>query len=331
MPFRPLRSRSLALPARAALFLAAAVCASCRSAEDPSLIQASGHVEATEIHVAAKVGGRLLDLPVREGDRVTEGQTLASLDTTDTRLALEQARAEQGAAEAEWDLRKAGARREDIAEAQAQLQSAEAELAGAEKDLERMESLLARGSGTEKARDDARVRRDVARARRDALAQASARLRSGSRPEEIEAARSRADASRARVASLEQQVADATVTAPAGGLVTEKIAEAGELLAPGAPLLTLTDLDSAWLTVYVAEPDLGRIRLGQSAEVVTDSGQRREGKVTFVASEAEFTPRNVQTRDERVKLVYRVKIGLDNADGLFKPGMPAEARLRAAA
>ncbi len=92
----------------------------------------------------------------------------------------------------------------------------------------------------------------------------------------------------------------------------------------------ITDLDDAWLTVYVGEPDLGRIRLGQEAEVVTDDGQTRKGKVTFIASKAEFTPKNVQTRDERVKLVYKVKIGLENKDGLFKPGMPAEARLRAA-
>jgi HlyD family secretion protein len=93
----------------------------------------------------------------------------------------------------------------------------------------------------------------------------------------------------------------------------------------------VTDLTDAWLTVYVTGPDLGRIRLGQEAEVRTDDGQKRPGKVRYIASEAEFTPKNVQTRDERVKLVYRIKIGLDNADGLFKPGMPAEARLKAAA
>jgi HlyD family secretion protein len=93
----------------------------------------------------------------------------------------------------------------------------------------------------------------------------------------------------------------------------------------------LTDLKNAWLTVYVAEPDLGRIRVGQQAQVVTDGGERRTGHVMQVASQAEFTPRNVQTRDERVKLVYRVKIALPNDDGLFKPGMPAEARLQRAA
>jgi HlyD family secretion protein len=89
----------------------------------------------------------------------------------------------------------------------------------------------------------------------------------------------------------------------------------------------VTDLASAWLNAYVGEPDLARLGLGQEAEVVTDDGQSRKGKVSFVASRAEFTPKNVQTRDERVKLVYRIKVALDNGDGLFKPGMPATARL----
>ena len=124
---------------------------------------------------------------------------------------------------------------------------------------------------------------------------------------------------------------DATITSPLDGVVTEKIAEPGELLQVGSALCVVTDLASAWLTVYVPEADLGRLRIGQDASVVTDGGQSRTGQVTFVASQAEFTPRNVQTKDERVKLVYRVKIGLDNTDGLFKPGMPAEARLRAVA
>jgi HlyD family secretion protein len=112
--------------------------------------------------------------------------------------------------------------------------------------------------------------------------------------------------------------------------MTEKLAEVGELLSPGAGLCVLTDIGHPWLTVYLGEADLGRIRLGQEAEVVEDGGQRRSGRITFVARDAEFTPKNVQTREERVKLVFKVKISLDNADGLFKAGMPAEARIRVA-
>ena len=102
--------------------------------------------------------------------------------------------------------------------------------------------------------------------------------------------------------------------------MTEKLAEQGELLARGTGLVVVTDLANAWLNVYVSETDLGRIRLDQEAAVVTDDGQTRRGRVSFVASQAEFTPKNVQTRDERVKLVYKVKVALENKDGLFKPG-----------
>jgi HlyD family secretion protein len=113
------------------------------------------------------------------------------------------------------------------------------------------------------------------------------------------------------------------------GVVTQRLAEKGELATRGTGIVVVTDLADAWLNVYVSETDLGRIRLGQEAEVRTDDGQVRKGRVSFVASRAEFTPKNVQTRDERVKLVYRLKVALENADGLFKPGMPAEARLPA--
>ena len=115
---------------------------------------------------------------------------------------------------------------------------------------------------------------------------------------------------------------------PVTGVVTETLAEKGELAARGTGIVVVTDLPNAWLNAYVAETDLARLRLGQEAEVVTDDGQLRKGRVSFVASRAEFTPKNVQTRDERVKLVYRIKVALENEDGLFKPGMPATARLQ---
>jgi HlyD family secretion protein len=303
--------------------------AACVRRSDPSLILASGHVEATDVRISTKIGGRLEALPVKEGDVVRSGQELAAIETTDITLALLQARAEREQAAAELRLRRAGSRKEDIAELEDQIKGVEADLAGAQRDLERMQALLDRGSGTTKARDDASTRRDVLAARLASMKQSLARLRSGSRPEEIDASRARVAAAEARIAQLEQQVQDARVKSPLDGVVTEKIAEAGEILQAGSPLVVVTDLKSPWLTVYVAGPDLGRIRLGQDAEVVTDDGQTRSGTLTFIASQAEFTPKNVQTRDERVKLVYKVKIGLDNGDGLFKPGMPAEARLRA--
>jgi HlyD family secretion protein len=288
---------------------------------------ASGHVEATDVRLSTKVGGRLEFFPLQEGDRIAKDQEVARVDTTDSHLLLRQAQAERAQAAAELRLRLAGARREDIAELEAQVGQVAADLAGAERDLQRMQGLLDRGSGTTKSRDDARTRRDVTAKKLQATEQALARARAGSRPEEIDAARARVAAVAARIAQLEQQIRDATVRSPLAGVVTEKIAEAGELLQPASGLCIITNLDDAWLTVYVSEPDLARLRLGQEVEVRTDDGQTRRGKVTFVASEAEFTPKNVQTRDERVKLVFKVKVGLDNKEGLFKPGMPAEARL----
>lgn len=306
-----------------------AVCA-CGRGGETSLIVASGHVEATDVRVSTKVAGTLEWLPIQEGDRVGAGQPIARIDTTDLRLALQQARAEKDQAAAELRLRLAGARPEEVAEIEAQVANAQADLAGAQKELDRMQALLDKGSGTIKARDDAGTRRDMAAARLAAMRESLARLKAGSRKEEIDAARARVAAAQARIDLSQQEVEDATIKSPVAGVVTEKTAEQGELLAAGSPLCVVTDLGDAWLTVYVGEPDLGRIRLGQDAEVRTDDGQARAGRITFIASEAEFTPKNVQTRDERVKLVFRVKVGLDNQDGLFKPGMPAEARLRPA-
>lgn len=303
----------------------------CRQAPDATLIQAAGHVEATEVHVATKLGGRLQSVAVREGDAVEAGQELARLDAVDVDLALRQARAERDQAQADLRLRLAGARVEDIAEIEAQARSAQADAEAARRDFERMQGLLERGSGTTKARDDAQARRDMTAARLEAVQQSLRRARSGFRSEEKDAARARAAALEARVAQLEQQQRDTTIASPLAGVVSEKVAERGELLQAGAPLLVVTDLRDAWLRVYISGPDVARVRLGQPAEVLTDDGQKRMGRVSFIASKAEFTPKNVQTRDERVKLVYEVKVTLDNADGLFKPGMPAEAQLRVGA
>jgi HlyD family secretion protein len=307
------------------------VSAGCHRGGDGGAIVTSGHVEATDVRLSAKVPGRIASFPFQEGSTIAAGQELLKIDTTDIDLALAQAAAERGAADAELRLRVAGARAEDVAELEAQVASAAADLDGAERDLSRMQALLDKGSGTTQARDQARTRRDVLVARLEAARQSLRRARAGSRSEEIDGARARLASSNARIAQLEQQKSDAVLLSPAAGVLTERLVEPGELVQAGTPLTVITNLAEAWLTVYVAEPDLARIRIGQQADVRTDDGQGRKGRITFIASKAEFTPKNVQTRDERVKLVFKVKVGLDNADGLFKPGMPAEATLAAAA
>ena len=271
--------------------------AGCRKDRDPSLIVASGHVEATDVRLSTKVPGRLQSFAPQEGDVVKAGQELARVDTTDIELALRQARAERDQAAAELRLKLTGARKEDIAELEAQLASTAADLAGAQRDLDRMQGLLDRGSGTTKTRDDAQTRRDMVAARLQAQREALARLRAGFREEEKAAAQARLGAVEARIAQLQQQLTDAVVASPLDGIVTEKVAEPGELLQVGSALCVITNLADAWLTVYVAEPDIARLRLGQQAEIVTDDGQSRTGKLTFIASQAEFTPKNVPTPD----------------------------------
>jgi HlyD family secretion protein len=319
-----MRRTAIAVASAAVLALAGAAC---RRGNESGLIVASGHVEATEVIVSTKVPGIIESLSVDEGSVVAAGQELARIDTTDTRIALAAARAERAQADAELRLRLAGSRVEDVREAQAQVVRARADLEGAQKDLDRMEGLLASGSGTTKARDDARTRRDVARAGLDAAKQRLQLVEAGFRREEIDAARARLQAADAGIEQLEQQLKDAVILSPLAGVVTEKLSDRGELAARGTGIVVVTDLPNAWLNAYVSEPDLARLRLGQEAEVVTDDGQSRKGRVSFVASQAEFTPKNVQTRQERVRLVYRIKVAVENADGLFKPGMPATARL----
>jgi len=325
---------AIAIPAAVAL-------AGCRAAPPPDQIRVSGYIEATEVQVAPEVGGRVVELKVDEGDRVAAGDLIARLDTRDAELALKRLQAERQLAQAQLRLLLAGARAEDIRQAEAQVKSAEADVKAAEvevssasADLERFESLLKTSSGSEKQRDDAATRRDVASARLNAARErvivareTLARLRAGARAEEIDAARARVAVVDAQIASLDKTISDAVVASPIAGTVTTKLVDQGEIVAPRMPLVVVTDLDHAWANVYVDEPLVPRLTLGQKATLVTDAGQRIEGTLTFVSPKAEFTPRNVQTAAERAKLVYRLKVTVDNRQGVLKSGMPVEAEL----
>jgi HlyD family secretion protein len=291
--------------------------------------------------VAPEVGGRVLELAVAEGDRVAAGAVIARLDTGDLQIARRRAEAERDQAAAQLRLLQAGSRAEDIRQARAQedsagadVQAAVSELDAAAADLQRFEALLRSNAGSRKQRDDAATRREIAEARvRSArerargAAEGVARLRSGARPEEIAAARARVAAYDAQIAGLDKNVADAVLKSPVAGIVTAKLVDAGEMASPGVPVVVVTDLDRAWANVYVDEPVVPRLRLGQQAALLTDAGHRLEGTITFISTQAEFTPRNVQTADERSKLVYRIKVSVDNREGVLKTGMPVEAEL----
>jgi HlyD family secretion protein len=292
----------------------------CRAEEPSNTIRVSGQAEATEIQIAPEVGGRLLDVRVKEGDRVAAGDVVARLDTRDIELQIARVRAERAAAEAQFRVVAAARPPEEIRQAQAQVQAASAEAAAAQAevdaavvDLERFDALLKANAGSRKQRDDAQARVNVGRERQ--------------RSEERDAARARVTAVDAQIAILEKSLADANVTTSVGGIVTQTLADAGEVVVPRMPILVISDLDHAWANLFVPEPAMPRLKLGQAATITTDSGARMAGTVTYISPQAEFTPRNVQTADERSKLVYRIKVSVDNTAGVLKQGMPVDAEL----
>jgi HlyD family secretion protein len=321
----------------------ALVVSACTREESDAELSASGFVEATDVRLSAKVGGRVATVTAVEGARVEAGETLVVLETTDVDLALRRVNAEREHAVAGLRLLEAGARPEQIRQAEAQVvaaeadaQAARAELDAARAEAERFERLIAGRAGAEKQRDDAVARRNLAEARlaaavgRVAAARATvANLVAGARREELAGARAQIAVIDAEIARLEQNRADAVVTAPTAAIVTSRVVEPGELVSPGMPLVVLVDLDHAWANVYVEEPVVPTLRIDQPATVLTDAGDRIDGRIGFISPRAEFTPRNVQTADERARLVYRVKVMVDNREGVLKPGMPVEARFAA--
>jgi HlyD family secretion protein len=329
--------------ARLPVFVVAACVGACAQAPPADQIRVSGHVEATEVQTSADVGGRILELRAAEGDRIEVGAVIARLDTEDVVLQIARTRADRAAALAQLRLLEAGSRAEDIRQARAQVDAAtadsaavDAEVKASQLDLDRFQALLAANAGSVKQRDDAQARLDTATARQRAAQdrvrsarETQARLEAGTRPEEIQAARARVEAADAQIAVLEKSQRDANVTARIAGIVTQKLVDAGEIVARGTPLIVITDLDNAWANLFVPEPMIPRVAIGQPATVFTDAGGPGiEGKVTFISPSAEFTPRNVQTAEERSKLVYRIKVGVDNRAGVLKIGMPVDAELK---
>jgi HlyD family secretion protein len=319
-----MRSRSLVLVLFALSGLA------CAGRSEKNTITASGTIEAIEVNVASKVAGQILTLAVEEGARVRPGDVLATIDHATADIQLRQAEAGIDLARAQLELLRNGARREDIQQAEAALKQTEAGLQLAADDARRMRELFRTASVTAKQRDDAEARLTIAEAQRASAAQALSKVRQLARPEEIQAAEARLAQAEASRDLLAKSIADCAVIAPAGGIVTHKAVEAGELVSPGATVVTLAELDSVYVMIYLAEREIGRVRLGDTADVEIDAfpGRPFPGRVTYISPEAEFTPKNVQTKEDRVKLVFGVKVEIENKVGLLKPGLPADATIR---
>jgi len=303
---------------------------SCAGNAAKDIISASGTIETVEVHVASKVSGELLELAVEEGTRVKTGDKLAVVDHATLDIQLRQAEAGVRLAEAQRALLVKGARSEDIRQAEEVYRQAQAALNVAEDDARRMRELVRTGSVTPKQREDAEARLTIATAQQSAGAEALKKIRTLARPEEIQAAEARLAQAVGAVDLLKKTISDCTIMAPAGGIVTHKAVEPGELVTPGATIVTLAELDSVYVMIYVTENELGRIRLGGPAEITIDSFSDKvfEGRITYISPQAEFTPKNVQTKQDRVKLVFGVKVEIENREGLLKPGLPADAVIR---
>jgi HlyD family secretion protein len=300
------------------------------SASESDAIEASGTIEATEADLGFQIGGRVDSILVREGDRVESGQRLALLDRRELLARREAAAAQVDAQRARLSELERGFRTEEVEQARAALRAAEQRVVDAERDRIRTRNLFEGGAVSRQAMDNQESIYTVAVADRDRLRQQATLLERGARPEQISAQRAAVAQAEAALAQVEANLSQAEVHAPFSGNVTRRQREPGEVISAGLPVLTIADPGDRWVRIYVREEEVGRVHLGQTAEVRVDAFPDRvyQGQVTFIADEAEFTPRNVQTREERVKLVYRLKVRVvgDTAQDL-KPGVPADVRL----
>jgi HlyD family secretion protein len=293
----------------------------------------SGNIEAHESLVGFKVPGRIVELPVEEGQQVALGALLARLDDADLKQRIRIDEAAVGVRESDLALTLAGTRHQEVKAAQQTMIDGEADLAQKKLDNEREQKLFARDEVSAQERDQAATALKRAEAIFKAAQQRYNEAIEGSRKEDINIARANLNEAGASLGLSQVNLSYSILRAPSAGVVTVRQAELGEVVAPGSPVVTIADLDHIWLRAYIAETDLGSIHWGQDAVITTDTypGKQYHGRISFIASTAEFTPKSVQTFKERVTLVYRIKIDIDNPNHELKPGMPADARIDLAA
>lgn len=289
----------------------------------------SGNIEAHESLVGFKVPGRIVGLPIEEGQQVAQGALLARLDDADLKQRVRIDETGIGVRESDLALTLAGTRHQEVKAAQQTMIDAQADLEQKKLDNERAQNLFAKDEVTAQERDQAGTAVKRAEAIFKAAQQRYNEAEEGSRKEDITIARANLDEAKANLGLSRVNLSYAVLLAPSAGVVTVREVELGEVVAPGSPVVTIADLDHIWLRAYIAETDLGKIHWGQDATITTDTypGKQYHGRISFIASTAEFTPKSVETNKERVTLVYRIKIDIDNANHELKPGMPADAHL----
>jgi membrane fusion protein YbhG len=299
----------------------------CGNGNDKNSIEASGNIEATNVTVSSQVTGKVLSLLKDEGENVNAGDTVLIIDHEILAYQLQQAVAAEEAAQAQLNLLKAGAREEDIKQGEEVVTQAQVSFETAQKDAERMKALFNSKSITEKQYEDAASRLNITQAQLTSAKENLKKLKNFARPEDKNQAKANVDKQVAAINLLKKQIRDSYVQSPINGIIVKKFFEPGETVTMLSSLFKASDLKVVNLIIYVSEEELGKVKLGQTADVSSDTypNKKYEGKITYISPEAEFTPKNIQTKDERTKLVFAVKIEIKNPKFELKPGMPADA------
>ena len=294
-----------------------------------NILRISGNIEAHESVVGFKVQGRIAELPVHEGQYVHEGDFIAGLDKNDYVQQVKIDEAALHSREAELALALAGSRTQEIESAEQALLDAQADLELKKKEFRRNRTLYEKDEVSAETRDVSATNLKRAQAVYERSRQTYNEVVEGTRKEQIAINRANVRVARQNLGLSRIRLGYTLLRAPKSGVVTVRQAELGEVMASGTPVVTIADIDHLWLRGYVNETDLGRVSWGQRAIVKTDTfpGKTYKGRVSFISSEAEFTPKSVETREERVTLVYRIKIDLENQNHELKPGMPADAEI----
>ncbi|MBK1722176.1 efflux RND transporter periplasmic adaptor subunit [Thiocystis violacea] len=288
-----------------------------------------GNVDVRLINLAFEVSGRVASMEVAEGAYVETGETLARLDVRRLTLARDVAEAQVEAQRSELDKLVAGARIEEIQKLKADLEAARTEAANARGHAKRSKELVGRKLTSLQDYDDARSQAEAAEARAGASQAALDLALAGTRPEDLAAAKAQLAALEADLRSAQVNLDDGVLRAPAEGVVQNRILEPGDMASPERPAFTLALTEPLWARVYLAESDLGRVRQGQLARVLSDSfpGQVYPGWIGYIAPSAEFTPKTVQTTELRADLVYQARVFVCNPRGELRQGMPVTVEI----
>jgi HlyD family secretion protein len=307
----------------------AAIVTGCGNNRESNSITASGTIESVNVTVSSKTAGQVKKLNFNEGDRVKKGDLLVEIDHDLLDIQLRQTEAGVDLAGAQLKLLRSGARREDIRQSEELVKQGKINMDLAKLDRDRAEELFKQDAATEKLYDDAKARYELSFAQYNSAKENLQKVKSIIRPEEIESAQANLKKAISAVDMLKKNIEDCKIYAPVDGFVSKKFIEAGEIAAPTSSLLRISNLETVNLVIYVPETDLAKVKLGQNAEITIDAFKDRTytGKIIFISPEAEFTPKNIQTPDERTKLVFAVKIEIPNPNFELKPGLPADAKI----